>query len=135
MKEHRFRVWHVKDNKMYYRGYQKFWNVLLCEDDQGAREGRGLPIKKAPYSECVFLEGTGVYDRVGREVYESDIIRIRHQGLTADVVVGPIPDSFGNRSAHPLQSALKAAGISGHPEKIDVEILGNTYESPRLMNS
>jgi hypothetical protein len=132
MKEHRFRVWHLNENRMYYRGYQKFWNVLLCDDDKGTREGRGLPVRKASYGECIFLEGTGVYDRAGREVFEGDIIRIRHQGRTADAVVGPVPDSFGNRGAHPLRTALEAAGIAGNPEKLDVEVLGNTFETPQL---
>lgn len=117
---------------MYYRGYQKFWNVLLCDDDQGTKEGRGKPVRKAPYGECLFLEGTGVYDRAGREVFEGDVVRIRHQGKTGDAVVGAVPDSFGNRAAHPLRTALDAVGIAGNPDKIDVEILGNIYETPQL---
>ena len=132
MKEHRFRVWNVKESRMYYRGYQKFWNVLLCEDDHGSREGRGKPVRKAPYGDCVFLEGTGVYDRTGREVFEADRIRIYHAGRANEAVVGPVPDSFGNSAAHPLQSALRVVGIQGNPAKVDVEILGNTYETPQL---
>src|SRR5262249_10338290 len=107
---------------MYYRGYQKFLHVLLCEDDRGANDGRGRPVRRASYADCVFLEGTGVYDRSGREVFEGDVVRIRHQDRVDEAVVGPVPDSFGNRAAHPLQSALRAVGIAGNPETVDVEI-------------
>lgn len=129
MKDLRFRVWHLAENKMYYRGYQKFLHALLCDDDRGENDGRGKPVKRAPYSQCVFLESAGILDRNGREIFEGDVVRIRHKDRVIEGVVGEIPDMFGSKKMHPLDGLLKKNGIAGNPENLDIEVLGNEYES------
>ena len=129
MKDIHFRVWHLKENKMYYRGYQKFLFVLLCEDDHGENEGRGRPVKRAFYGDCVFLESTGLRDKQNREVYEGDIIRVRNKDKDFTGTVEAPPDTFGAGKVHPLRSLLEKNGISGNPENLDIEILGNEYEN------
>ena len=128
MKDIRFRVWHLKENRMYYRGYQKFFHVLLCEDDQGQNEGKGTPARRAFYGDCVFLESTGLYDRCQREIFEGDYVRVRYQGREFEGLVEAVPDTFGAAKLHPLQSILKKNGITGNPENLDLEVTGNEYE-------
>ena len=132
MKELKFRAWHLKENRMYYRGYQKLFHVLLCEKDAGDEEGRGRPAKRAPYGDCVLLESTGLEDKKGREVFEGDIVRVRHRGREFTDVVGSVPDMFGSRRLHPLQGLLKKHGITGNPDDLDIEVLGNEYENREL---
>lgn len=113
---------------MYYRGYQKFLNVLLCDDDKGENEGKGLPVNKGQYADCVFLESTGMYDKNQTEIFEGDILKIKFQGKTIEGPVEYIPDSFGNKNAHPLESVFKANGLKVVPQNLEIEIIGNIYE-------
>jgi uncharacterized phage protein (TIGR01671 family) len=131
MKDTRFRVWHLKDRRMYYRGYQKFLHALLCEDDRGENGGKGRPVKRAGYADCVFLESTGLTDRFQREIFEGDVIRVRHAGGEFTGVVDAVPDTFGSR-VHPLAALFRRHGVPANPERIEVEILGNEYENPEL---
>ena len=132
MKELKFRVWHVKEGRMYFRGYQKFLHVLLCEKDPKGEDEHGKPLKRAPYSQCVLLESTGLEDKNRREIFEGDIVRVRHQGREFIGLVGSVPDMFGSRRLHPLQGLLKEHGITGNPDTLDIEVLGNEYENPEL---
>ena len=142
MKELKFRAWHIKENKMYYRGYQKFFHALLCEKDPQDQDGAGKPVRRVPYGDCFLLESTGLEDKAGREIFEGDIVRVlcrlpdRQAG---DKVftgrVGSVPDMFGSRKLHPLQALLKENGINGNPDNLEIEVLGNEYENPEILNN
>ena len=134
MKELKFRAWNIKENKMYYRGYQKLFHALLCDKDPADEEGAGKPVKRVPYSECFLLESTGLEDKDRREIFEGDIVRVRHRDKVFTGVVGSVPDMFGSRKLHPLQSLLKENGITGNPDHLEIEVLGNEYENPELLN-
>ena len=131
MKDVQFRVWHIPENKMYYRGYQKLLHVLLCEDDHGANEGKGNPAKRAKYKDCLFLESTGLHDKNGKEVFEGDRVRVRLRSTEFEGTVDSVPDSFGNKNVHPLGDLLKKNGILGNPQDLEVEVLGNEFENSR----
>ena len=133
MKELKFRVWHKKENKMYYRGYQKLLHVLLCEDDKGANDGRGRPVKRAGYEDCEFFESTSFMDKNRREIYEGDIVRIRYKDKTFEGMVDYVPDMFGSKKLHPLESVLLKNGIPGHPQNLEVEVIGNKRETPEAL--
>src|SRR5690242_9937044 len=96
-REIRFRVWNRKEKKMYFRGYQKFFHVLLCDDDRGANEGKGIPVKRASYADCEFLEGTGIFDKQGREIFEGDLVKGRADGRAFEGVFDEVPDMFRSR--------------------------------------
>ena len=100
MKDIKFRVWHRKEKKIYFRGYQKWLHVLLCNDDEGANDGKGTPVKRASYEDCEFLESTTFFDKHGKEIYEGDIIRIHHGDKEFQDVVGGIPDTFVKKSGN-----------------------------------
>ena len=133
MKELKFRVWNLKENKMYYRGYQKLFHVLLCEKDPEDRDGAGKPVKRAPYGDCLLLESTDLLDKNRREIFEGDIVRVQTRDKAFTGIVGSVPDMFGTRKLHPLQSLLKRHGIAGYPENLDIEVLGNEYENHDLL--
>lgn len=127
MRDIQFRVWHLKEKKLYYRGYQKVSHVLLCEDDGGKNEGKGLPVKKASYADCEFLETTSLFDKNGREIFEGDIVKLRTKKKVYEGEVGDVPDMFRSRKIHPLQTLFDEHGIS-EEDVLDVEVSGNRYE-------
>ena len=133
MKEVRFRAWHLKDKKMYYRAYQQFFSVLLCDRDPASDDGKGKPVRRAWYGDCFLLESTGLEDIQRREIFEGDIVRIRHRDRVFSGAVGPVPDTFGAGKIHPLKDLLERHGVNGYPDNLEIEILGNEFENPELL--
>ncbi len=128
MREIIFRVWHYGEKKMYFRGYQKVFHVLLCDDDRGVNQGKGKPVKRASYDECEFMEGTGILDVKEKEIFEGDIIKGRVGKKTFEGPVEGVPDMFKSRGLHPLHYLFEKFDIPDQVKDLEVEILGNIYE-------
>ena len=122
-----FRAWHMGEKKMYFRGYQKFSHILLCEDDCGKNEGKGLPVKRAGYDDCELLEGSGIKDCKGAEIFEGDMIRVNCGDRQFEGVLDGIPDMFRSRGLHPLHNLLIKNGCTGEEKVLNFEIVGNRY--------
>ena len=133
MKEVRFRAWHVKEKKMYYRAYQRFFSVVLCDRDPIIDDGRGKPVKRAWYGDCFLLESTGIEDKARKEIFEGDIVNVRFRDKSFRGVVGPIPDTFGAGKIHTMKDLLLKNGVAGYPENLEIEVLGNEFEDPELL--
>ena len=127
MREILFRVWHRKEKKMYFRGYQKLTHVLLCGNDFGKNGGKGIPEKEADYGDCEFMENTSLQDRRGEEIFEGDIVKIASRGKIFEGEVGDVPDMFRSRNIHPLQTLFEHFGIQ-ESDVQEMEIIGNRYE-------
>lgn len=123
----KFRVWHRPEKKLYYAGYQKLFSVVLCDDDHGANDGRGIPVKDAHYDDCDFLQGTGVLDVTGREIFEGDYVKVKTREQEAVGIVDNIPDMYKSRGLHPMQELLDQLGIKPEDD-VTFEIVGNRYE-------
>ena len=133
MKEPKFRAWHHKENKMYYRGYQKLFHVLLCEEDPADQDGNGRPVKRIGYNDCYLLESTELKDKDGVEIFEDDILIVRSGNKIFKDVVDSVPDTFGAGKIHPLRALLKKYGIVDYSEKLELKVIGNVWEHPDLL--
>ena len=122
-----FRVWHRKERKMYFRGYQKLSHVLLCEDDKDTKAGQGIPAKRASYEDCEFLESTSLSDKNGVEIFEGDRLKIRTPKGWVQGVAGEVPDMFRSRGLHPLESLLHQLNMTSD-DILEIEVIGNRYE-------
>ena len=127
MREIKFRAWHIPESKMYFRAYQKLFHVLLCEDD-GTPEGRGKPVLRARFGDCVLMETASVTDRNGREVFEGDVVRIRAGGRVAEGVFESVPDTFRSRRLHPLHELCERHGVRAGDPGLELEVVGNKFE-------
>jgi len=123
----KFRVWHRPEKKLYYAGYQKLFSVVLCDDDHGTNECRGTPVKDAHYDDCDFLQGTGILDEAGREIFEGDYVKVKVKGQEYRGIVDNIPDMYKSRGLHPMQELLDQRGIKPEDD-VTFEIVGNRYE-------
>ena len=123
----KFRIWYLPEQKMYYAGYQKIFSVLLCDDDHGANQGRGIPVKDVSYDDCEFLQATDILDHRGQEIYEGDRVRILAKGRAYEGIVETVPDMYRSRGLHPLQELFEQLGVPLDAE-MTFEILGNRYE-------
>ena len=133
MREIKFRVWHRKEKKMYHRGYQKLTHILLCDPDEGKGDGKGRPVQRGRFEDCELLEGTGIIDFRGVEIFEGDIVRLTYEGENYAGAVTEIPDMFRSRHLHPLHSLLEKWGIPEDVRNLEWEVLGNQYEHPGLL--
>jgi len=123
----KFRVWHRPEKKLYYAGYQKLFSVVLCDDDHGTNEGRGTPVKDAHYDDCDFLQGTGILDEAGCEIFEGDHVKVKVKGQEYQGTVDNIPDMYKSRGLHPMQELLDQWGIKPEDD-VAFKIVGNRYE-------
>ncbi len=126
----KFRVWHRPEKKLYYAGYQKLFSVVLCDDDHGTNEGRGTPVKDAHYEDCDFLQGTGILDESGREIFEGDRVQVKVMGQEYQGIVDNIPDMYKSRGLHPMQELLDQCSLKAE-EDLVFKIIGNRYEDVR----
>lgn len=133
IREIKFRVWHKKEKKMYFRGYQKWFHVLLCEDDAGKEQGRGIPVKRESFEACELLECTDLEDIRGREIFEGDIVRVESGTQSFIDVVDGVPDMFRSRKLHPLHGLLAKHGIADNAENLKIEVLGNRFQNEALV--
>lgn len=95
---------------------------------------------------CVLLRSTGLHDKTGKEIFESDLIRctLNNHEIVGEVKFGEYAygegcDSYANIGWYfqgagwpkPLASIL---GIEPRDEDFqDAEVIGNVYKNPELI--
>lgn len=133
MREIKFRVWHHKEKKMYFRGYQKWFHVLLCREDSQKPEGPGIPVARASFGDCHMMESADVLDKDGREIFEGDILEIHYKDRVMTGAFESVPDMYRSRRLHPLHEILQKFQIEDKEfNDCSIRIAGNIYETPQL---
>ena len=145
MREHKYKVWHKELKQM-------FWLDLEWGNKHATGSGWlcVVPIgEKRTYApdnrfdlepvNCELLEFTGLHDKNGKEIYEGDYIR---QTYSENMEIEPYTEylSIEHKGEIMFQDGMfviddKEEGqypiVSN--EGFDVEVIGNIYENPELL--
>ena len=140
MREIKFRFWDKVNQQMRYMGLNSVigWERASLDIMMLTK---GTPLKRQ-LDKCIYLQQyTGLQDKLGKEIYEGDIVR----ELTA-LITG---DGFAPLSGkHPVFEVKYCIGRKDRPVNPlygDVgynissgscyEVIGNIYESPELLEN
>ncbi len=81
------------------------------------------------FTDCTYMQFTGLLDKNGREVFEGDVVIYAKKNLP--VVVEFVDGAFGFECIGPDHSGrMDVSGVLMR----DVEVIGNIYENPDLLN-
>ena len=116
-----------------FRAWDKKKRAMLWDDDFVISEGKPVSVFGGEIDfriDGILMQFTGLRDKNGKEIYEGDILRTGISGFktVVDYREGMFcfdPDEEGDRR-HALMMILDP--------KYKVEVIGNIYENPELLN-
>jgi len=132
MREIKFRAWDKENKEMIYPSNE----ITLSGEFNGEQYEQVVPAwSYSETSERIFMQYTGLKDKNGREIFESDILRLKRkiEGYPKNPIVSWASGRWGLQN----QKGNKNFEIHGslfdedNPEILDeCEIIGNIYETP-----
>lgn len=127
MREIKFRAWD-ENKKMTY--FELSFDVI--------KDGinRSCYLREAIRKGCHYelMQYTGLKDRNGKEIYEGDIIQYRDYSGPVPITPGskfPTTKSIVNSPENMFEGILLKGNGYGEPK--DIEVIGNIYENPELI--
>ena len=115
----KFRAWDKKKKKM--RKNVSTGTITVWGGEDGDFDSDSEAV------DCDFMQFTGLLDKNGKDLYENDIVRFPDKVTTA-------PQEVLWQNAH--LRTRNAKGWWGDPKSFSaVEIIGNIYENPDLLNT
>lgn len=143
MREIKFRLWDSKNNCWYeptfeaYRG--KVEEVMISPRGRLTMRTMTELVDESLFPDRFeLMQYTGLHDKNGREVYEGDIVKYTswHDGNPCETFSGEIVYcDYLNIASFCISLNTKTGDdLAGLPA-MGVEILGNIYENPELMEA
>ena len=123
MRDIKFRAWNVITKKMI--DLKKVTPLALNMDTDGLF---------IPFSDGLpFMQFTGLKDKNGKDIYEGDVIATQQRDVLFEVIFGF--NSDGNTYGWNYRSISKPKHIYSADNPKRLEIIGNIYENPKLLNN
>lgn len=125
-REIKFRVW-IKSQQ-----YMDFPTSITI-DDSGHVEGvRGYG-GEYPYTDIELMQFTGLKDKNGREIHESDIVRTGNDNIgDPEPMIGQVIMREGSWL---IENEKKQEAMELFSEITSREVVGNIYENPELLEA
>lgn len=135
MREIKFRAWDNLKKEMIAEGYHVIGeSTMFGEIDQWVQEHRGKTPSLEYFNHIIETQFTGCIDKNGKEIYEGDIVKggtdyTKYVNETYDVSVV----EYANHGFWIKDESFGWEG-EGLWDWNDLEVIGNIYEHPHLLN-
>jgi uncharacterized phage protein (TIGR01671 family) len=148
MRPIKFKVWHKPEKKMHHYLKAKFGKATNITLEGKFKDVDQITTKTVPNDELEIMQFTGLLDKNGNEVYEGDIVEVRHIGPKDPIHLGFTDKvyrvqvvwydfSFSFERRRDDGSVMsRSNGLefeSTYYKKNEIEIVGNIYETPELL--
>ena len=132
-REIKFRAWDKEEKIMYRVNSLRFWHnrqhvafVIVDVIEKGVARPFTIPEESVELMQC-----TGLLDKNGKEIYEMDILKVDWGGLNDEYIKvnkydKPFVMEWRGYEYPPFSRYL--------PMPKDIEVIGNIYENPELLN-
>lgn len=126
MKEIKFRAWDMVQKKMDY-------DLYFSQDGS-----RSLMSVLKDFG--ILMQHTGLKDKNGKEIYEGDVVKALLTGLIDESFNSVIEFSNGCFGIRSLEDGVfvngkgKFKSFDGCDTEKRIEVIGNIYENPKLLN-
>ncbi|HFU4076803.1 TPA: YopX family protein [Streptococcus suis] len=125
----KFRAWEIAGKRMVLVGSIDFRNKFIEYTYSPYND-----LKFLDFCDVVLMQSTGLFDKNGKEIFESDIVEWKHKD-TGQLVRGIVKydTELGFWGMTDVRfNDLRAIGYLANQK---VTVLGNIYENPKLLES
>ncbi|HEC64930.1 hypothetical protein LCGC14_1098170 [marine sediment metagenome] len=123
MREHKYRAWDKKEERMYLPDAK----IKMRDEDSWLVDSIHAVNISLRDEGIIWMQYTGLKDKNGKEVYEEDLLEV-YCGNTKQSGLYEVKD---------LRSFYEALDTNDNYLRIDelnLEVVGNIYENPELLN-
>jgi len=128
MREIKFRIWDCRE--MIYKSDFNNYEITLegkIHFYQSCPDGDFGTNYNGPGNGFKLMQYTGLKDKNGKEIYEGDIVKIRHYEAIGEVIA--VPGHFWIKEINTCVD-----GDTQWSPDMAEEVIGNIYENPELLN-
>ena len=123
MREIKYRMWNKKENKMYKVGQINFDNKRIFMENYNM-----YICSSYSFEDIEIMQFTGLHDKNGKKIYESDVIEVTRQCIWEKGIVVFIDGCFFIKVNETLLALYES-----EPNNYELKVIGNIYENLDLL--